>query len=428
MPLRIRRGSNAERLEKTFAMGELVYVTDEQKLVVGDGTTQGGIVVSTDVDVQAVQNTTANMFTEGQHTNIGFAYDAQAGTINATVDLSELDLVDIEGIIRADGFQGSIFLDDSTLFFDAGLGIVFFDNVDVEGVIRADGFQGSLLLNDSTVFVDTDFNLVLFENITAVGDLIPDQDVTFNIGNPDFRYATIHTAELQLDDNSITTDNGVVLVDGNEILLAGEEEYTFDQINVNAILLAGAIEQSIRPDGGTVFRNTLYDWNIEATWPIHQFQGSLLVDSPYRTQSDPGELASAVVIANTFRGDFDSKTSLQLGDQVGGFVTQAFINIGGQEDDIFTSAIITQIENSSTTGNDYPTRINFLTSDHQGNFSGASLSSRGVFDSPVLKTGTYADNAARDEQVGDPEQGMIVFNQAAGKFQGYDGTAWVDIS
>lgn len=43
MPLRIRRGTNAERLTVTPLEGELVYTTDTKKLFVGDGTTVGGI-------------------------------------------------------------------------------------------------------------------------------------------------------------------------------------------------------------------------------------------------------------------------------------------------------------------------------------------------------------------------------------------------
>ena len=43
MPLRLRRGTNAERLTFTPAQGELIYVTDTKRLWVGDGLTVGGI-------------------------------------------------------------------------------------------------------------------------------------------------------------------------------------------------------------------------------------------------------------------------------------------------------------------------------------------------------------------------------------------------
>lgn len=43
MPLRIRRGTNAERLLITPLQGELIYTTDSRRLFVGDGSTVGGV-------------------------------------------------------------------------------------------------------------------------------------------------------------------------------------------------------------------------------------------------------------------------------------------------------------------------------------------------------------------------------------------------
>jgi len=46
MSLKIRRGTNAERLTITPAEGELIYTTDTKNLYVGDGATVGGKIVS----------------------------------------------------------------------------------------------------------------------------------------------------------------------------------------------------------------------------------------------------------------------------------------------------------------------------------------------------------------------------------------------
>jgi hypothetical protein len=43
--IRLRRGTNAERLAVIFADGEPVYTTDTHKLFIGDGATLGGIEV-----------------------------------------------------------------------------------------------------------------------------------------------------------------------------------------------------------------------------------------------------------------------------------------------------------------------------------------------------------------------------------------------
>jgi hypothetical protein len=45
MALRLRRGSDAERLLVTPLQGELIYATDTKKIYVGDGATLGGVLI-----------------------------------------------------------------------------------------------------------------------------------------------------------------------------------------------------------------------------------------------------------------------------------------------------------------------------------------------------------------------------------------------
>ena len=410
MPLQIRRGTNAERLEETFALGELIYVTDEQKLIVGDGTTQGGIVVSTDVDTETVQNITANMFTEGNHTNIAFAYDSTAGTINATVDLSELDILDFEGVIRADGFQGSIFLDDSTLFLDA------------------------------------EFNTVFFDNVRSAGSIIPDEDLAYSIGDEDFRFASVHTSELFLDDALIISVGGSVdlplgsTIDGEEIITEGGE-YRITILGEDSAILLDHINQSISVETidlreALISFETTFDFgnnltiSTEDESEIHfntstarLFNCNLAVNGVIDTETPPGEISTKQIGISTSRGTIDDRENLQTGDQVASFTSLAFV----ENQDILKSVILTSIE-ASTGANNFPSKMEFLIHDYQGNYSGTSLNSRGVFESPVIQTGVYDDNTDRDDKVGTPSKGMIIFNDDTGKFQGYDGTAWVDLN
>lgn len=46
MSLKLRRGTNTQRLSITPAEGELIYTTDTKKLYIGDGTTAGGTAVN----------------------------------------------------------------------------------------------------------------------------------------------------------------------------------------------------------------------------------------------------------------------------------------------------------------------------------------------------------------------------------------------
>lgn len=46
----------------------------------------------------------------------------------------------------------------------------------------------------------------------------------------------------------------------------------------------------------------------------------------------------------------------------------------------------------------------------------------------VMQLAVYADDTARDAAITSPSEGMMIFNQTGAKFQGYDGTNWVDLN
>ena len=50
-----------------------------------------------------------------------------------------------------------------------------------------------------------------------------------------------------------------------------------------------------------------------------------------------------------------------------------------------------------------------------------------TFDGP-MSPAVYADNTARDAAITTPTAGMMVFNTTGTKFQGYTGSAWVDLN
>ena len=115
MALKLRRGTNAQRLTLTGASapvaGELIYTTDTKQLFVGDGTTAGGNSVSapvTSVNTQTgsvslasdnipegssnfyftnerAQDAVAPLFTHSSHSNISFTYDDAGNKLIGTV-------------------------------------------------------------------------------------------------------------------------------------------------------------------------------------------------------------------------------------------------------------------------------------------------------------------------------------------------------
>ena len=121
MPLQIRRGTDAERLAMTqpLAQGELLYVTNTQKIYVGNGSTLAGSLTSVTGYTNAdAKDAAAAAFTGGTHSGITFTYNTATDLISANVDLSNY-----QGILRGD-LKGSVFADDSTMLVDAVSGTI----------------------------------------------------------------------------------------------------------------------------------------------------------------------------------------------------------------------------------------------------------------------------------------------------------------
>jgi hypothetical protein len=120
MPLQLRRGSTADRLATTPLVGEIVYDTTTKTVFVGDGTTLGGLPV-TSFSIADARSTTAKMFLGDSlsdntvHSGITFAL--VGNRLQATV---QQDLSNYIGLIAADqGFKGNLWADDSGLIVNS---------------------------------------------------------------------------------------------------------------------------------------------------------------------------------------------------------------------------------------------------------------------------------------------------------------------
>jgi len=111
MALRLRRGTDAERLLVTPLQGELIYATDTKKLYVGDGAILGGVLIgpsAADTFTELVDDTTpqlggdldlnGNSITGVGNINID-------GTINATGNIGlgddTGDVINVGGVINS---------------------------------------------------------------------------------------------------------------------------------------------------------------------------------------------------------------------------------------------------------------------------------------------------------------------------------------
>lgn len=180
MPLQIRRGTAAERntISAPLAIGELLYVTDQGKLYIGDGTSLGGAdsagnpgqggkgLIITGFTTEEAQDAMALAFANGSHVGVVFTYDDNANSISAGIDLSAyVGNVNIDGAVSATGsiqaasFKGSVFADDSTLLVDAVSGSIPYSVITgaptaLSAFTNDTGYITSAQLLDGTVTID----------------------------------------------------------------------------------------------------------------------------------------------------------------------------------------------------------------------------------------------------------------------------------
>jgi hypothetical protein len=88
MAFRIRQGLESARAAVIPAQGEPLWTTDTSRLYIGDGSTPGGVAVSSEVDLteEGLQDVIGAMFVGNVTNGITFTYNDTTGKINATVN------------------------------------------------------------------------------------------------------------------------------------------------------------------------------------------------------------------------------------------------------------------------------------------------------------------------------------------------------
>lgn len=131
-------------------------------------------------------------------------------------------------------------------------------------------------------------------------------------------------------------------------------------------------------------------------------------------------------------GTYESQTVLQTGDNLGRLDFGGLVTIpGGNEVPLAPCNIRAELAQASDGVSTLALgKLVFavLNGPDVADAKKATLDNVGVFQSPVLQPGVYADDAARDAAVTAPAAGMIIFNTTNTKFQGYTGSAWVDLN
>ena len=467
MPLQIRRGTEVERenMAQPLAQGELLYVTDNRILYVGDGTTLGGVQITGYRDEDA-QDAAAAIFTNGIHSGINFVYNDLSNRIDATVDLSNYT-----GTLKADSFKGSVVGDDSTILVDALSGTFNGDlngdiltaaqpnitsvgtltSLAVSGAVTGSSFTGNLFTNlidsaDSSTIRITPLTIfdsdVTVENELNVSKIVIDSVTHTSIGRELF--PTPQVDEPQ--DHYLTFVDGVtgrtiVKTDGNLRYNPLTKNLTgtgFVGSSVNApnISSTNIVTANVSSNGVLLLYSNLTTTNNARIVTVGngdvdgRFQ---VATSSYGTGLNLVNIGQSHNTAdalnfqfNRTRGTIAAQTAVQPGDDIIDIVFAAYDGTS-----TLTRAAISATVNGAVSTGVIPMKIALSTS---VNGAGNPVTAVEIDEkqqtafSGAITLAIYADNVARDAAITAPTAGMMVFNTTGTKFQGYTGAAWVDLN
>jgi hypothetical protein len=184
MALRLRRGTDAERQLVTPLQGELVYATDTKKLYVGDGATQGGVLVGpADADqfTELVADTSPQLGGDLDLNNNSITGTGNInidGTITATGNIGlgddTTDIINVSGVINSDlrpAIDGRYNLGSEIRRWNN----LFAEGISISGQIDASAVStGKIVSTGSSIVYDETSDTLSATNVTAqsfVGDL-----------------------------------------------------------------------------------------------------------------------------------------------------------------------------------------------------------------------------------------------------------------
>jgi hypothetical protein len=387
MALRLRRGTEAERLLITPQQGEIIYVTDTKKIYSGDGATIGGVLVGPTLLEQSSPQLGGDLNLNGNNIT---------GTGN----------INITGNITA---TGNINLGDNSA-----------DNISVLGLINS----------TLTPAIDDSYNLGTsakqWANIWATQANI---DTTLAVGSQIIKLSggSGDSSLVLWDAETDTVSVSVVIANTFEGNLVGSvfgDDSTTLVDGVNNTLSTGAL--TIEANSITSASFIEFDFESSAV-----FNGKNL--KIVSTDADPDVPDAPGIIFETSRGTTASPLTIQLGDKIATYTGNAWtgseystlggISIGASVGTLGTEAL--------------PGAISmFVLGDNGGFNTFAQLDSSGVFTSLALQSFglTTAEKTAIINKFGgvgvaeEIVKGMIVYDTTLNKLTTFHPTeGWGDI-
>jgi hypothetical protein len=403
MALRLRRGTDAQRLLITPAEGELIYTTDTKSLYVGDGSTVGGLIINSAENLQLGELNDVDLITNPPATNQVLKWD---GTNWVPADDIGSDLVN--NIIQSgQDFRINIIADDSTRMVDVAnntlTGKLYGDIWDIdtdEKVVEANQRFARLDIrtdNDTVIFehntanlYDNSGNLLIDGTLRAfVGDV--DGNMRGSVYNADLSVAILNhlTGELTGDlKGSVFGDDSSVIVDAVNGTLNGElisDRITPTQSQFTIERDSGVTEVHISSVETRSRFNLVATSNTTDLSTYTGYYGTMNFGYHGTEGASPSYLGS-------IRGS-DSDVRLTH-DVNGGLLSDETKYLTIKDGDVGIGTYTPQ----------------------------AKLDVRGA-----IMPGVYADATARDAAIPTPVAGMMVYVTDVAKHQGYNGAGWQDL-
>ena len=342
MALRLRRGTDAERLLITPVEGELIYTTDTKLLYAGDGTTAGGTLVA---GAGGGGSTTLDALTD---TDLTGAVGDDVLTYNSGTNKWEAVAIPGVGVLTLNEISG-VAVSSSPLNGDA----LVFDGANWSSRPISDFFseQQNYKINiagdDSTIIVNTDNNNVtgnFFGNVT--GDVTGDTAGTHTgavVGDVTGDTAGTHTGNVtgNLTGNANGAHTGTFDGDMHGSLFADDSTLIVDgvgnTITIQSLLAATTSTNSVTAEGILDLKSNTNVVRTTATGVklVSQTVGGGIGQGPvHRTETSRGTLAAPTTVAV---GDSILSISGE-GYDGAAYKTQAVINIGVSENTVGTEA------------------------------------------------------------------------------------------
>ena len=385
MALRLRRGTESERqnLVTPLAEGELIYVTDTGKLFIGDGSATGGIEVVGSGGGGGGGSSTLNGLTD--------------------TDLAGYTDGDVLTFVGASNKWEPIPIPGASPIGMNDLTDVDYTNVNALDILIFDGF------NFITTPITSIFQEQMNYRINIYGD-----DSTLLVDTDTNSFRGLLFGDVQGDvKGSVHGDDSSLLVDGVNSVITGPVD-NLSSKSTNSVVTGTLKIESSQTQGATGGLSIRTEQNADDEYDLFTIYSA--------SNSDVGSAINYI----RSRGTLAAPVGNQADDELMG------INYFGYDSDNSpaVAAVIQVAVNGTVSSGAVPGSILLATANAAGTPTPALLvdSNQATNFQGAAKLKSYADNTARDAAITSPTAGMMIYNATGTKFQGYNGSAWVDLN